>query len=47
MPDVSRFGPERAVDFLRPLVAKGLKSVLLFSVTDMEKVSAEYYLCTT
>ena len=41
MPGVARMGPERVVDYLAPLVHdRALKSVLLFSVTDMEKVQA-------
>ncbi len=38
MPGVRRLGAEKAVDFLRPLVERdGLRSVLLFAVTDADK----------
>ena len=36
MPGVSRFGVNRVEAFLRPLVAKGLKTVLVFPVTENE-----------
>ena len=39
MPGVSRFGVNALVKFVKPLVEKGLKSVLLFSVTSLAKVS--------
>lgn len=32
MPEVSRYGVEKIVDFLQPLVKKGLSSILLFGV---------------
>ena len=43
MPGVSRFGPKKALEFLRPLVKKGLRSVLLFSVSEGEKVGELYF----
>ena len=38
MPGVKRMGINAAVKFLDPLVRIGLKSVLLFAVTEVEKV---------
>ncbi len=43
MPGVSRMGADSAVNFLGPLVDAGLKSVLLFAVTDMKKVCRKYF----
>ncbi len=47
MPGVRRMGVNTTVEFLRPLVEKGLRAVLLFSVTSMEKVRirAQFYCC--
>ena len=38
MPGVVRFGSNAVLKYVAPLVEKGLKAVLLFSVTNMEKV---------
>ena len=40
MPGVKRMGVNAAIKFLDPLVRIGLKSVLLFAVTEVEKVCA-------
>lgn len=37
MPGVSRFGLNEALKHLKPLVDKGLKSILLFGVVDQQK----------
>ena len=38
MPGVSRWGVNKLIEYLKPIVDLGLKSVLLFSVTSKKKV---------
>lgn len=43
MPGISRFGVLKVVDHLRPLVSKGLKTILLFGVIEtLRKVKHDF-----